>query len=84
MTDAEREQHIVDCGYLLEKAMAEGNADEAQHQMALMYAAIEARSPAQQARMTAEIERRIDEGVDYFQVQGARDGRQLGQGVSHA
>lgn len=77
MSDAEREAHIKDCGHLMETAVAEGRADDAQCWMAAMYAAIEARSPEQRARMLAEIETRISEGNCYFMAVGVEHAAEL-------
>lgn len=55
MSDAEREQHIHDCGRLMLEAMAAGNREEAEGWLQAQNAAIAARSPAQVARMEAAI-----------------------------
>lgn len=77
MTDAERELHIQHCGYLMEQAMLAGNRQEAESWLQAEMQAIATRSPAQVDRMTAAIDRAIDEGVNYFSVCGARDAQQL-------
>lgn len=79
MTDQERELHIQHCGYLMEQAMLAGNRQEALDWLHAETQAIGQRSAAQVARMTAEIERAIDEGVDYFQVMGAREACAIGR-----
>lgn len=80
MTDRERELHIQHCGYLMEQAMAQGNRQEATDWLQAETQAIGQRSPAQIARMTAEIDRAIDEGSDYFSFMGARHGAAVRQG----
>lgn len=74
MTDQERELHIQHCGYLMEQAMLAGNRQEALDWLQAETQALGQRSAAQVARMTAEIDRAIDEGSDYFAVMGARHG----------
>lgn len=71
LSDAELEQHIKDCGHLLEQAMEHGNVQEAEGWQQAMYQAIAARSPARKAQMEAQIERRISEGLDYFNSEHA-------------
>jgi hypothetical protein len=71
LSDSELEQHIKDCGHLLEQAMEHGNVQEAEGWQQAMYRAIAARSPARKAQMEAEIERRISEGLDYFNSEHA-------------
>jgi len=87
MTDEELEAHIFCCGQQLEAAYARyeryrvpADRDAAVELLHMRDRAIKARSPAQQARITAAIEKAIDEGVDYFQVMGARDGKALREG----
>lgn len=77
MSDQERELHIQHCGYLMEQSMLAGNRQEAMDWLQAETQAIGQRSPAQVARMEAEIERAIDEGVNYFAACGSRDGAQL-------
>jgi len=86
MTDAEREMHIADLAGHMEAAYARFEArhdpadrDSAVHFMHLRDEAIKSRSAAQQAAMTAAIEKRIDDGLDYFQVMGARHAAELRQ-----
>lgn len=74
MNDLELEAHIKDCDLLMVAAMVAGNREEAMNWQQAMYQAIEARSPAQKARIEAEIQSRIaDDGVNYFAARGARD-----------
>jgi hypothetical protein len=61
MTDSEREQHIKDCGWLMEDAMRRycetgdfGYRGEADRWKLLMNDAIKSRSPAQVAKMEQE------------------------------
>jgi len=89
MTDAEREQHIADLAGHMEAAYARFEAhhdpadrDNAVHFMHLRDEAIKSRSADQQARITARIEEAIDNGVDYFQVMGARHAAELRQEAS--
>lgn len=74
LSDDELEQHIDDLQWLYLTAYARYEAhhsphdrDEALYHLHLMNEAILARSPAAQAARHAEFERRISEGVDYFQ-----------------
>ena len=78
--DDELELHIEDCEhqYLIayERFRLWGNPhdrDEALLHLHRMNEAILSRSPTVQAARHAEFERRLDEGVDYFSVAGARD-----------
>jgi hypothetical protein len=66
VSDAELEQHIRDCGVLMQRAHDNGNRQEAESWQAAMYAAIAARRPEVKARMEADIQRSIDEGVGFF------------------
>lgn len=84
MTDEQREQHIKHCGCMVEQAMAAGDRHEAANWMQAEMLGIALRSPEQQARMTAAIERAIDEGVNYFAACGERDGQQLKTEARHA
>lgn len=84
MTDAERELHIADLAGHMEAAYARfekygmpADRDIAWQFMHMRDEAIKARSPAQQARITTALEKAIDEGVDYFQVMGARHAAEL-------
>lgn len=67
LSDDELEAHIRDLGRLSEEAYAQGDPHGARLWSARMVKAICQRSPAKQAEMTAAIDRRITEGVDYFQ-----------------
>ena len=78
ITDYERELHIQHAGYLMGLAMHSGNREEAQQWLRAQMLAIRQRSPAQQARMAADIEQAIDHGNDYFSTCGSQDGQQLG------
>jgi hypothetical protein len=61
--EIELDAHIKSLGELAEKAVRERDRPQARRWMVEMYAAIRSRSAAHQARLTAEIERRIaDEG----------------------
>ena len=77
MNDQQREQHIKHCGCMVEQAMSTGDRHEAANWMQAEMLAIACRSPGQQARMTAAIDKAIDEGNDYFSVTGALHGAQL-------
>jgi hypothetical protein len=77
MNDEQREQQIKHYGHMVEQAMAAGDRHAAANWMQAEMLAIALRSPEQQARMTAAIDRAIDEGVDYFAACGSRDGQQL-------
>lgn len=88
MTDHENELHILACGAHMEAAYRRfqdhGNPqdrDEAVLWQDLQRQAIEARSPAQRARM----EKAIDDGLDFFQTQGQLAHRMAqARGISHA
>jgi hypothetical protein len=74
MGDAELEQHIHDCGLLLERAYARFQAhqlpadrDEAVEWLARQQEAILERDRRCGAERHAAFERRISEGVDFFQ-----------------
>ena len=84
ITDYERELHIQHAGYLMGLAMHSGNREETQQWLRAQMLAIRQRSPAQQARMTTQIERAIDEGNDYFAACGTRDGQKLKAQARHA
>ena len=86
MTDAERELHIADLAGHMEAAYARfekhgmpADRDIACQFMHMRDDAIRARSAEKQARITARIEEAIDNGVDYFQVMGARHAAELRQ-----
>ena len=78
MTDAEILQHVRDCGkHMLacyERYEAFGDPadrEAAQHWLREQNAAQAALSPAAKAAREAEIQRQIDDGLDYFQARGA-------------
>jgi hypothetical protein len=80
MTDAEILQHVRDCGkHMLacyERYEAFGDPadrEAAQHWLREQNAAQAALSPAAKAAREAEIQRQIDDGLDYFQARGAAD-----------
>lgn len=81
MTDQQRERYIRECGVLMVAAMVAGNRQEAESWMQAEMHAIGQRSAAQVARMTAEVERAIDDGVNYFAACGARHGARLRPGA---
>ena len=81
-SDAELEAHIVNCGRLMERSMGNGYAGLARQFQDLMLLAIGSRSPAQQDRITAAIEARLDDQKNnYFAAQGAEQGRALRVGL---
>lgn len=80
LSAAELDRHIRDLARLAEKAIAEGAKGDARRFASQMYAAIKSRSIAHQDAMTAEVDRRIDEGVNYFQWQGKLDAELLAKG----
>lgn len=81
LSDEELQAHIADCGHHLEVAYERFQAfgDPADRDAALFW--LHAQQEAQQALSQAAKDRReaeimasiLDEGVDYFQVAGARD-----------
>jgi hypothetical protein len=80
LADDELEIHIEDAHWqyrtAYERFQLHGcpcDRDEALLHLHRMNTAILARSAAIQAARHAAFERRLDEGVDYFQVQGLRD-----------
>ena len=84
MTDAEILQHVRDCGkHMLacyERYEAFGDPadrEAAQHWLREQNAAQAALSPAAKAAREAEIQRQIDDGLDYFQARGAADRERL-------
>lgn len=85
MSDDELEAHIFSCTQQMEAAYARfqkfhvpADRDAALELLHMRDLAIKSRSPAQIARMeAARRERMLDEGVDYFAVQGTKDGRAL-------
>lgn len=70
VSDAELDGHIVAFGQQLERCMGFGERAEAARWQQAMYAAIGERDARQGAARHAAFERRLDEGVDYFGVQG--------------
>lgn len=62
--------HIRDLGKLSDQAMKDGDPTGSRIWSRRMHEAIASRSPAHQARLIAENERRINEGADYMQWQG--------------
>jgi hypothetical protein len=86
LSEAELEAHITDLTGLMELAymffVQTGDGSyraEAARLLANRDAAILARSEATQYARHAAFERRLDEGVDFFGTQGARQGRALKQ-----
>lgn len=77
MSPAALEAYIKDCGRQMEAEYAAGNREAAEHWQQEMLLAISQRSPEHQALMTAEIDRRISEGPDYFQVIGRQHRQEL-------
>ena len=84
MGDAEIRQHIQDCGrHMLacyERYEAFGDPadrEAAQHWLREQNAAQAALSPAAKAARESEIQRQIDDGVDFFAVAGQRDRERL-------
>jgi hypothetical protein len=74
---AELDAHIADLARLSEKAMADGDP-HGSHLFAMeMYRAIKSRCLAHQAILHAEADRRIDEGVNYFDWQGKLDAERM-------
>lgn len=71
MTEQELDQHIRDMGRLSEKAMRDGDQAGARIWSDRMTAAIHSRSPEHQARLAAEVEERITNGLDFFQSPAA-------------
>lgn len=82
--DATHEMHIQYLGARMKMSMDAGNRQEADSWMQAQVQAITKRSPEQQARMTAAIDRAIDEGVNYFAACGACDGTQMKAEARHA
>jgi hypothetical protein len=86
MSDAEQEQHIADLGLLMiaayqkyEISFNPADRREAQRFAEMHKQAILARSEAVKTARHSAFERRLDEGVDFFAVHGARDGRAIHQ-----
>ncbi len=84
MTDTELTQHIKDCGkHMLacyERFQTFGDPADRQAAVDWLEAqkrAQEALSPEAKAAREAEIQRSIDDGVDYFAVAGQRDRERL-------
>ena len=77
-SDLDRELQIKHYGNLVVETMATGNRHAANNWLQAQMLAIAQRSPQQQARMAAEIDRAIDdEGNNYFAFMGARDAQQI-------
>ena len=83
LSDAELIRHVQDCGrhMLAHYERFETLGDPADREAAVDWLeaqkqAQEALSPAAKAAREAEIQRQIDDGLDYFQARGAAD-RQL-------
>lgn len=79
LSDEEREAHIFSCTQHMEASYARfqrfgvpGDRDAAIEFMRMRDAAMLTRSPAVKARMQAEVDRRIDEGVCYFSSDAAQ------------
>jgi hypothetical protein len=64
LSDADREIYINQCGLMMQQAVAQGRCDLARHWLAQQTSAIFQRSPEQEARMIAEIDRRIRGDTD--------------------
>lgn len=78
MNYLELEAHIKDCDILMVAAMVAGNREEAMNWHQAMYQAIASRSPAQKARLEADIQSRmLDDGVNYFDAQGAKHAAEM-------
>ena len=80
LSDAELDAHIDDCATHLMRAYARyqdsrlpADREEAVLWLELERIALLERQARHGVERHAEFERRLDEGVDYFQVQGARD-----------
>lgn len=80
MTDAEREQHIADCTWLMERSydlfQQHGNPsdrDDAVLWMHRLHEAIRGRRPAVKAAMEAKVLREVEAGAAYFLDQADRD-----------
>jgi hypothetical protein len=63
LSDAELDAHIRSCGELAVTEEAHGNHEGAAWWTARMYEAIRSRTPEHQARLTADLDRRIDEST---------------------
>lgn len=72
LSDADRETYIKQCGLMMQQAMAQGQCGLARYWLEQQKTAIFQRSPEQEARMIAEIDRRIAESMN---------GRALGAGA---
>jgi hypothetical protein len=64
--EGELDDAICELGLKSEAAMAAGDPDGARSFSDRMYAAIRSRTPEHQARLEAEIQQRIDDGVGFF------------------
>lgn len=63
LSDADRETYIEQCGLMVVEAMAQGRRQLARYWLEKKKLAIYQRSPEQQDKMNAEIDRRISEGA---------------------
>ena len=84
LSDAELIRHVQDCGrHMLahyerfETLGDPADREAAQHWLREQNAAQAALSPAAKAAREAEIQRQIDDGVDFFAVAGQRDRERL-------
>lgn len=77
--EAELDQVIRELGDKAVQALANEDPTGARILTSRMYAAIASRTPEHQARLAAEVEQRITEGVDYFAHQGQLDRERLGR-----
>jgi hypothetical protein len=66
----ELDRVIVELGDHMVRAMKDGDPDGARIYQDRMYSAIKSRSPSHQDRLSAEIERRLDEGCCFFAAEG--------------
>ncbi|MGH8435104.1 MAG: hypothetical protein ACRERX_11620 [Pseudomonas sp.] len=87
MSDRELEAHIDDLSLLMiaayaryERSYSRAERDEARRMLGLLNQAILSRPEAVQAARHAAFEHRLDEGVDYFAVMGARHGTEMPKG----
>lgn len=84
LSDEEIRQHIADCGVLYQARYARferlgdpNDREEAILWLHRMQEAQRALSPAGKAAREAEIQRAIDDGLDYFSVRGAADRQRM-------
>lgn len=72
MTEDELDQHIKDCGKLIQKAIDDGDRAAAVDWQDAMYRAIRLRTPAHKARLESKIMARIEDPANcYFSEAGA-------------